>query len=40
VREFDQTGQFLQRVFDLRLLSARGAQPPLEFVEVDLVRHT
>ena len=40
VREFDQTGQFRERVFDLRLLSARGAQSPLEFVEVDFIRYT
>ena len=40
VREFDQTRQFRERIFGLRLLSARGAQSPLEFVEVDLVHCT
>ena len=37
VRKFDQTRQFRERIFGLRLLSARGAQSPLEFVEVDFV---
>jgi hypothetical protein len=40
VREFDQPRQFRERIFSLRLLGARGAQSPLEFVEVDLVRHS
>ena len=40
VREFDQTRQLRERIFGLRLLSARGAQSPLEFVEVDLVHCT
>ena len=40
VREFDQTRKLRERIFGLRLLSARGAQSPLEFVEVDLVRCT
>ena len=40
VREFDQTRQLRERIFGLRLLSARGAQSPLEFVEVNLVHCT
>jgi hypothetical protein len=40
VREFDQTRQLRERIFRLRLLSAGGAQSPLEFVEVDLVRYS
>ncbi len=40
MREFDQTRQFRERIFGARLLCARGAQSPLEFVEVDLVRRT
>ena len=40
MRELDQTGQFREWIFGLRLLRARGAQSPLELVEVDLFCHT
>ena len=40
VREFDQAGKFRQGILGARLLGARGAQAPLEFVEVDLVTRT
>ena len=33
----DKAGQFLERIFDVCLLGARGAQAPLEFFEVDIV---
>ena len=40
MREFDQARKLRQRILGARLLCARGAQPPLEFVEIDLVRRT
>ena len=40
VREFDETREFRQWIFGARLLRARSAQAPLEFVEVDLIRRT
>ena len=40
VREFDQAGKLRQGILGARLPAARGAQPPLELVEVDLVTRT